>query len=42
MSGWVDEGRAMDIDFSPVFYDIKIDKPVKYGLGKWQSGGTGN
>lgn len=39
----MDEGRAKDIvylDFSPVSYDIKIDKPVEYGLDKWQWGGT--
>lgn len=38
MTEWVDEGRATEIvylDFSPVSYDIKIDKPVEYGLGKW-------
>jgi len=42
MTGWVDEGRAMDVvylDFSkpfdPVSYNILLGKLRKCGLGEW-------
>jgi len=42
MTGWVDEGRAVDgvyLDFSKVFgtvsHDILLGKLRKYGLDEW-------
>jgi len=49
MSGWVDEGRAVDVvylDFSKAFdtvsHNILIGKLRKYGLDEWSVGWIDN